>query len=150
MTQAYKDRIREVVAEKLATYQDHAKAIYERPEVCNTEYFASDLLAKQLRQEGFELVAISGSPKFLVEFPAPREVDREIYKRTEVYEAIDKALFSAPLEVDRYLYPYLVCKPITSTRYNLLETKTSISYFERVFTSKEQTIILLYLNFICI
>ena len=55
MTQAYKDRIRAVVAEKLATYQDHAKAIYERPEVCNTEYFASDLLAKQLRQEGFEV-----------------------------------------------------------------------------------------------
>ena len=55
MTQAYKDRIREVVAEKLATYQDHAKAIYERPEVCNTEYFASDLLANQLRQEGFEV-----------------------------------------------------------------------------------------------
>ena len=55
MIQAYKDRIRAVVAEKLATYQDHAKAIYERPEVCNTEYFASDLLAKQLRQEGFEV-----------------------------------------------------------------------------------------------
>lgn len=55
MTQAYKDRIREVVAEKLATYQDHAKAIYERPEVCNTEYFASDLLANQLRHEGFEV-----------------------------------------------------------------------------------------------
>ena len=31
MIQAYKDRIRAVVVEKLATYQDHAKAIYERP-----------------------------------------------------------------------------------------------------------------------
>ena len=31
------------------------RPFYERPEVCNTEYFASDLLAKQLRQEGFEV-----------------------------------------------------------------------------------------------
>ena len=41
-------------------------------------------------------------------FPAPSEVDTYLYKRTEVYEAIDKALFPAPYEVDRWLYNGLV------------------------------------------
>ena len=40
----------------------------------------------------------------LPRFPAPLEVDTYLYKRTEVYEAIDKALFPAPSEVDRFLY----------------------------------------------
>ena len=41
--------------------------------------------------------------------------------------------------------PYLVCKPITSTRYNLLETTISISYFERVFISEYQINHILFL-----
>ena len=41
--------------------------------------------------------------------------------------------------------PYLVYKPITSTRYNLLETTISISYFERVFISEYQINHILFL-----
>ena len=51
----YQAQIKAAIASRLSTYQANAKAIYERPEICNTEYFASDLLANQLRQEGFEV-----------------------------------------------------------------------------------------------
>ena len=107
-------------------------------------------------------------------FPSPLEVDRCSSNHTDHINKDRK--FPAPLEVDRYLYiksevgalcynlkrfrplsrqigiytPYLVCKPITSTRYNLLKTTISIPYFVRVFISKEQTILLFYLDFICI
>ena len=43
-----------------------------------------------------------------VEFPAPLKADTYLYKRTEVYEAIDKALIPAPREVDRWIYNVLV------------------------------------------
>ena len=47
-------------------------------------------------------------------------------------------MFPSPLEVDRSYTPYLVYNPITSTRYNLFKTTTSISYFVRVFISEYQ------------
>ena len=101
---------------------------------------------------------LSGSSSF----PAPLEVDRYLYYDIEQRSIRSFTSFPSPLEVDRYLYileflefiseycfrplsrqigsytPYLIYKPITSTRYNLFKTTTSISYFVRVFISEYQ------------
>ena len=56
MSSIYQEKIQSVIQSKVEKYQQNAKAIYERPEICNTEYFASSLLANTLKEEEFEVV----------------------------------------------------------------------------------------------
>ena len=53
MTTIYKNKINEVVEEKLKTYQDIALDIHAHPEVSNYEFHACEVLSTQLTAEGF-------------------------------------------------------------------------------------------------
>lgn len=55
--------IQEAIQSRLAIYQRNAKAIFDRPEICNTEYFAAEVLTTQLANEGFTVEHdIAGHP----------------------------------------------------------------------------------------
>ena len=61
-----------------------------------------------------------------------------IQKKLKMYYwSLRKSFRPLSRQIGNYT-PYLVCKPITSTRYNLFKTTTSISYFVRVFISEYQ------------
>lgn len=50
-----RERIEKKVEERLNIYKTIALQIHEKPEVSNYEFFASETLAEQLREEGFEV-----------------------------------------------------------------------------------------------
>lgn len=50
-----KNTIDQTVAKKIETYQDIALQIHAKPEVSNYEFFASETLSEQLKQEGFDV-----------------------------------------------------------------------------------------------
>ncbi len=59
----YRNKIHEVVFERLPAYQEAAKAIHAHPETSNHEYFAQETLTKLLQADGFTIVKdVAGHP----------------------------------------------------------------------------------------
>ena len=59
----YRNKIHEVVFERLPAYQEAAKAIHAHPETSNHEYFAQETLTRLLQADGFTIVKdVAGHP----------------------------------------------------------------------------------------